>query len=107
MTRYPPTILGFAPLLAGRLEHRAATRWAGSVDTLPSGRIVVSNPEQGTWDAGGARWRAEEVFRIGEADGTGAAVFGEIAAVEVDPSFACGRWSARRRNSAPFWVGSS
>jgi hypothetical protein len=57
-------------------------RWAGTIDTLPSGAVVVRNPETGIWDSASA-WRIEEDLRIGTA-GEGPASFSTIAALAVD-----------------------
>jgi hypothetical protein len=53
------------------------------VDTLPSGTVLVKNPEQGAW-AGASAWRAVEDLRLGSADGGGADVFAFPAALEAD-----------------------
>lgn len=58
-------------------------RFAGSIDTLPSGRIVVMNPETGMW-AEGDSWEVVEELRVGSLDGTGPEVFGSISTIEVD-----------------------
>jgi hypothetical protein len=56
---------------------------AFQVDTLPSGTVVVKNPEQGLW-AGAGAWRAVEDLRLGAPDGGGADVFAFPAALEAD-----------------------
>jgi hypothetical protein len=56
---------------------------AFKVDTLPSGTVLVKNPEQGSW-AGASAWRAVEDLRLGAADGGGADVFAAPAALEAD-----------------------
>jgi hypothetical protein len=53
------------------------------MDTLPSGTVRVSNPEQGLW-AGTSAWRAVEDLRLGAVDGGGADVFAFPVALEVD-----------------------
>lgn len=45
-------------------------------------RLVVSNPGP---DAADAEWRLVEDLRIGRVDGAGPEVFGQVAAVEIDP----------------------
>ncbi|MFW6202328.1 MAG: 6-bladed beta-propeller [Gemmatimonadota bacterium] len=45
--------------------------------------IVVTNPADGSWQAGEA-WRVVEELRIGAVSGTAANVFGDVADVEVD-----------------------
>jgi hypothetical protein len=54
------------------------------MDTLPSGRVVVTNPSQDAWDSSTA-WRVVEELRIGTLEGEGPDLFGEVQAVEVDP----------------------
>jgi hypothetical protein len=73
-----------APALAACGESGAADVWAGTVDTLPSGRIVVSNPAEGIWDRTGTPWEIREVLRIGTMEGEGPDLFGSIVALEVD-----------------------
>lgn len=57
--------------------------WQGTVDTLPGGRIVVTNPATGLWSADEA-WRLEPVTRIGAVEGDGPDIFGQVIAVELD-----------------------
>ena len=64
-------------------EASAAARWAGTADTLPDGRVVVTNPATGVWDSTSA-WRVEEDLRIGTMDGTGPDLFGRITDLAVD-----------------------
>ncbi|GIW50954.1 MAG: hypothetical protein KatS3mg081_0309 [Gemmatimonadales bacterium] len=77
------------PALAAALLTAAACgtgeprSWRGSIDTLPSGTIVVSNPADGIWDEQSA-WRIVEELRIGTAEGSGPELFGSIGALEVD-----------------------
>ncbi|WP_419939464.1 hypothetical protein [Candidatus Palauibacter sp.] len=54
-----------------------------SADTLEGGRIVVSNPAPAR---GGGRdeWRLVEELRLGQVDGTGPDVFGDVHDVAVD-----------------------
>ena len=61
-----------------------AARWAGTIDTLASGQIVVTNPAEPLWRPGEA-WRVEEVRRIGRMEGDGPDVFGAILTFAVDP----------------------
>jgi 6-bladed beta-propeller protein len=58
--------------------------WRGTMDTLPNGAIVVSNPAEGVWDSATA-WRLVEDLRIGPAD-DGPASFSFIPDLEIDPS---------------------
>lgn len=74
------------PLSAcGPDEASGAARWAGSVDTLPSGAVVVTNPATGLW-TDETRWRVEEELRIGTLEGTGPDLFGQITDIAVDPA---------------------
>lgn len=63
----------------------SAPAWEGSIDTLPSGTVVVTNPARGLWDSA-ATWRVVEELRIGSVDEVGPELFGQVAAVEVDPA---------------------
>jgi hypothetical protein len=63
----------------GRDEPDTALR----MDTLPSGTVLVKNPEQGLWTGPNA-WRAVEDLRLGSADGAGPDVFAFPAALEAD-----------------------
>jgi len=58
-------------------------RWAGTVDTLPSGIELVSNPSHGIWQPGD-EWRIVEEVRIGTVEGTGPETFGDIQLLQVD-----------------------
>jgi hypothetical protein len=61
----------------------APAAWGGTVDTLATGVVLVSNPETGLW-ASGSGWRLVEELRIGSALDEGPAMIGNIAAIEVD-----------------------
>ena len=71
------------------------TQFAGTIDTLPGGRIVVANPEAGIW-AEGDEWDVVEELRLGSLDGTGPDVFGAISVIEVDAE---GRFYAFERQA--------
>ena len=73
----------------------AGTQFAGTIDTLPGGRIVVANPEAGIW-AEGDEWDVVEELRLGSLDGTGPDVFGAISVIEVDAE---GRFYAFERQA--------
>ena len=60
-----------------------AADWTGTVDTLPSGAVRVSNPAQGLWTAD-ERWTLVETLRIGSMSDEGPEIFGQIADVAVD-----------------------
>lgn len=57
--------------------------WGGTVDTLPGGAPVVSNPAAGVWDSA-STWRLTEEVRIGSLEGDGPEVFGSVAGLAVD-----------------------
>jgi hypothetical protein len=57
--------------------------WAGTIDTLPSGQIVVANTAEALWVAG-SEWQVIEEVRIGTREGTGPDIFGRITSIEVD-----------------------
>ena len=77
-------LLPLLPLIAGACSSAgSAPTWEGSVDTLPSGTIVVTNPARGIWDSATA-WRVVEELRIGTADGVGPELLGQVTAVETD-----------------------
>ncbi|HUG27925.1 MAG TPA: 6-bladed beta-propeller, partial [Gemmatimonadales bacterium] len=57
--------------------------WAGTIDTLPGGRVVVTNPAEGVW-GGEARWEVVEELRIGSADGDGPELFGRLGMLAED-----------------------
>lgn len=63
----------------------AAARWTGSMDTLPSGQIVVHNDAQPIWQES-TGWQVVEEVRLGSALGDGPEAFGRIEAFEVAPS---------------------
>ena len=52
------------------------------MDTLASGRLVVSNPDRPSWPDG---VQAEELFRLGALLEDGPELFGEVRAVELGP----------------------
>jgi len=57
--------------------------WQGTVDTLPNGAILVSNPATGLWDSATA-WHLREDLRIGAAEGEEYELFSWILSVGVD-----------------------
>ncbi len=63
----------------------SVARWTGSVDTLPSGTIVVRNGEQGAWrdDVPGRELTVD--LRLGTASGDGPELFGDVRDIDVDP----------------------
>ena len=58
--------------------------WRGTMTTLPSGVVVISNPDEGMWPASDA-WTLTEDLRIGRPDGEGPDVFWKIIDFEVGP----------------------
>jgi hypothetical protein len=73
-------------LLAGACDSSgsgSAGSWAGTVDTLSSGQVVVRNPSKPIW-APGDEWGVVEELRIGRMDGEGPDLFGRVASLEVD-----------------------
>ena len=65
----------------GPSDTSSTATWTGSVDTLPSGTIVVRNPAVGTWP--GVRPLTEDL-RLGTAAGEGPELFGRIRDIDVD-----------------------
>ena len=93
----------WACITAGRSE----SVWVGTVDTLESGLVAVTNLATGIWNEE-TRWRVVEELRIGTLEGNGPDLFGRITDLAVDP---VGRMYARttrwysRRAAAPVRVG--
>ena len=61
----------------------AVGEWHGTVDTLPSGEIVVRNTDDPLW-APEEAWRVVEDLRIGEAMSEGPDLFGANYSFDVD-----------------------
>ncbi len=61
----------------------ALVEWLGTIDTLPSGAIHVSNPEQGLWDDR-PLWKLVDVAKIGTQLDSGPEVFGNVSDIDVD-----------------------
>ncbi|HEV2148996.1 MAG TPA: 6-bladed beta-propeller [Longimicrobiaceae bacterium] len=80
----PLAALALAASACGRDGGAAAGRWEGTVDTLPGGAVRVQNPEHGIWKAGEG-WMLVEELRIGSAEVDGPELFGQVAALTVDP----------------------
>lgn len=62
----------------------ASAPWTGTIDTLPSGTVVVHNPADGIW-SNEAAWRVSEDLRLGAVDAEGPEQFGQVMAIQVDP----------------------
>jgi hypothetical protein len=71
------TLLG-----CGDTPSAGGNGWTGTVDTLDSGRLMVTNPESVT-RGDGELWKLREVFRLGAIDGDRPDVFGDIVSVEL------------------------
>jgi hypothetical protein len=84
-----PMLSGLAVVLStltvscGGERGGAGSPWAGEVQHLPGGAVLVSNPAAGIWD-GRAGWTLDETLRIGSLEGEGPDVFGRVAALEAD-----------------------
>lgn len=79
------SIVGLAgSLLVGCAAGDRPGQWAGTVDTLASGQVVVRNPAEGLWRLG-EEWRVVEELRIGSMEGNGPDLFGQINSLAVDP----------------------
>lgn len=64
-------------------ERHGPNGWAGTIDTLSSGQVVMRNPESPLWRSG-EEWRITEELRIGGVEGAGPEIFGRIASLEMD-----------------------
>jgi hypothetical protein len=62
-------------------SDRAA--WTGTIDTLPGGIIMVTNPATGIWDSA-TGWTLTEELVIGDAESDTAPLLSDVAALEVD-----------------------
>lgn len=57
--------------------------WAGTIDTLASGEIIVRNTDEPLWSSE-ETWRVVEEMRIGGDMGDDAILFGDIGSFDVD-----------------------
>ena len=57
--------------------------WAGTIDTLATGQVVVHNPASPAWTED-ERWRLTEELRIGTIADEGPDLFGRITSLAVD-----------------------
>ena len=73
------------PLLATACDTGSAATagWSGTIDTLPSGEIVVHNADDPLWTPETA-WRVTEELRIGSPMSDGPDLFGAIQSFDVD-----------------------
>jgi hypothetical protein len=76
-------LLVLVPACGTEKSHSTQRTWTGTVDTLPSGAVVVRNTSGPRWDTATA-WRLEEDLRIGSVEGGAPEGFGAIAAVTAD-----------------------
>jgi len=91
MTRWPihrspgplAALAALSLAACGGGEPAGPAVWAGTIDTLASGRIVVTNPPRPQW-GGGEGWTVTEDLRIGALEDVGPFQFGQVRAVEVD-----------------------
>jgi hypothetical protein len=58
--------------------------WAGSVDTLATGQVVVRNPATPLW-TDSDRWSVVEELRLGTIEDIGPEMFGRVLDFELDP----------------------
>lgn len=70
-------------LVLGGCGNAAPVGWGGSVDTLASGQVVVTNPDFPAWSPE-ETWGLVEELRIGTMTGDGADLFGQIRSLAVD-----------------------
>jgi hypothetical protein len=76
--------VAIVPILAGcgrSTEDGGA--WAGTMDTLPSGQILIHNTARPILSADAA-WRVVEELRIGTMDGEGPDLLGDVRWLEAD-----------------------
>lgn len=83
MIRKPALLLLVVATGCTAVGGDASSRWAGTVDTLASGQIVVHNSATPIW-APGQEWQVTEDLRIGSVDGDGPDVLGNVTSFEID-----------------------
>lgn len=83
MARCGGMVLALGWAIAACGGEGGGTEWAGTMDTLPGGQVVVTNPATGVWDSTTA-WRVVEELRIGAEDGDGPEVLGQVGLVFED-----------------------
>lgn len=76
-------LVALVPVLWGCAAESAGSTWAGSIDTLATGQIVVRNPNAELW-TDETRWSVVEDLRIGSLDSDGPDMFGAISDFETD-----------------------
>lgn len=87
MTRIAiPTILGAAlAATTACSEGKAALKPVARVDTLPSGRVVVTSSEPTGWATPAEAWKVTPAGMVGGADGT-AAELSQPSTIAIDPA---------------------
>jgi hypothetical protein len=84
MKRYTALmVIALAPVVTACGDAGGAGRWAGTIDTLENGVVLVSNPAEGIWTDETA-WRLVEDLRIGSVEGEGPELFAAVVDVEAD-----------------------
>lgn len=78
-----PLLLLLAVAAAASCGEAATDGWAGTIDTLATGQVVVRNPSTPLWSDGEA-WRLTEELRIGTVEEAGPELFGRITSLAVD-----------------------
>lgn len=73
-------LIGVCLLAAGCAEPSQSSQWSGTVDTLATGRIVVSNPDRPLSDT---HWELQERIRLGSLAEEGPELFGGIGGVAL------------------------
>lgn len=68
----------------GPVDGPADIGWSPTVDTLPSGRVVVRSADVPAWSPSEA-WSLEQRVCVGSLEGDGPDVFGEIRDLEIGP----------------------
>lgn len=76
-------VIVLAPVVTACGDAGDAGGWAGTIDTLENGAVLVSNPAEGIWTDETA-WRLVEEVRIGSVEGDGADMFAQVHDVAVD-----------------------
>ena len=72
--------IGLAACSAGEADPG----WAGSVDTLATGQVVVRNPATPMW-TDSDHWSVVEELRLGTIEDIGPEMFGRVLDFELDP----------------------
>jgi hypothetical protein len=84
VARFPAFAIALTVALSACSAGDAEVGWAGSVDTLATGQVVVMNPAEPLWtDAD--RWSVVEELRLGTIEDIGPEMFGRVLDFETDP----------------------